>query len=61
MDWQSLVTIPIVGLAAWYVIRHVFTVLSQDSKGSCGSCSSCPTTQKENAEFVSLDMTLSQD
>ena len=59
MDWQSVIAISIVALAAWRVLLELRRFFSAStSKSSCGSCQSCPSHQAQptSSEFVPLQL-----
>jgi hypothetical protein len=59
MDWQHIITIVIVALAAAYVLRRAVYRFAGKQTGSCSSCHSCPAAKTSAATperpFVSAD------
>jgi hypothetical protein len=54
-DWQNVVALTVVAVAAAYVARHGWRALaSRPSRPGCGGCSSCPSKTAGGREFVSL-------
>ncbi len=43
-DWQLVVALGLIALAAMMVVRHAWLTLQRTGKSTgCGSCSKCPT------------------
>ncbi|MGE3410099.1 MAG: FeoB-associated Cys-rich membrane protein [Pirellulales bacterium] len=44
LDWQTIATVVVVGLAAGYIGRQAWRALMQ-RRGGCGQCAACPSEQ----------------
>jgi hypothetical protein len=59
MDWQHVITIMIVALAAAYVLRRAVSRFAGKQAGSCSGCHSCPAAKPFDAvperPFISAD------
>jgi hypothetical protein len=54
--WQELVALMVVALAAGYLTRRAWRLVSGKKSGGCGTCSSCGTTSTNpNGEVISIE------
>lgn len=62
-DWQTIVALIIVAVAAMFVIREFSNVALRKKSGSCGSCAACPSNQLAANEkpLVSLELSEPQE
>ncbi len=67
MDWQTLVVLPIIVIAAAILVRSTCRFFAGEKVGGCGSeCGACPASDKSDTDglqqkaFVSIDV-LDQD
>lgn len=58
MDWQTVVSLAIVGLAAVVLARHLWAISRGSDSGACGGCTKC--SQSEQRPLITLKVASKQ-
>ena len=53
MDWQTVVSLLVVGWAGWFLVRQWLRTAHGDAGGGCHACDDCPARSTES-RLVSL-------
>ncbi len=54
IDWQTIVSLPIVALAAGYVFKHALLTFRQPEASSCSGCVASKSCAAKNLKLVQL-------
>lgn len=54
IDWQTIVSLPIVALAAGYVLKHAWLTFRQPEESSCSGCVASKSCGAKDLKLVQL-------